>query len=136
MYRRLWVWAGFAVAFPTYAHAQSPASCVVSGTMAAYHVPLPGVVLSVVDAEGSEVVDVTSSNPDGTFTLRLPVGRYRLRTELTGFASLTRDVTIGDDCQIPLALTMELASRKPRRRAGEDHSEPTTADPAGPAQRE
>jgi hypothetical protein len=98
--------------------------------------PLPGVVLSLLtpgDAP-TNVADVTSSAPDGSYTLKAPgSGRYTVKAELTAFAASNQDVTIdATSCRARVDISMVLASRA-RPSAVQPSTEARAADqaPAG-----
>ena len=93
--------------------AQDPAggACSISGVVSAQRTPLPGVVVSLTGAEGKSI-DVSSSGPDGSFSLKAPAGQYKLAGQLTAFARVERDVTIdAARCAQRVDVTMTLASR-------------------------
>jgi len=108
--------------------AQSVAGCSVGGTIASTRTPLPGVVISVLDAD-SHAVDVSASGVDGAYALKIPgPGRYTLKAEFVAFAPLVRDLTVDEaSCQQRVDLTMTLASRAPVVAA------PAAGAPAAPA---
>ena len=95
--------------------AQSAPSCSIGGTIASSRTPLPGVVVSVIDADG-RTVDVSASGVDGVYGLRIPgPGQYQLKAEFVAFAPIVRDVTVDQAaCQQRLDLAMTLASRAPK----------------------
>ena len=118
-----------AAVYPALPHAQGSGACIVGGTITSGRTPIPGVVVSVVDAQ-NKPLDVSSSGPDGTYALRLPgpaeAGHYVLKAEFVAFAPLSRDLTIDQtSCQQRVDLTMTLASRAPKPAA--------VAVPAAPA---
>lgn len=92
---------------------QAGAACRVAGRAASGATPLPGV--SVVAKIGDAVRAATSTEQDGTYTLTLPAGAYRLSADLTGFGRLDRDLSLeGSACDqkvdLQLALTPKSAS--------------------------
>src|SRR5207248_9765745 len=92
---------------------QTPAECVVSGAITASGQSLPGVVVSLVDANGN-TIDASSSGPDGTFAVKAPAsaGSLTLNATLVAFAPISRQLTIdGATCGQRVDLTMTLASR-------------------------
>jgi hypothetical protein len=120
---------------PVAPSAQAGAGCAVSGTIASGSTLLPGVVVSVLDAD-NRALDVSASNADGTYTLRIPgPGRYTLKAEFVAFAAITRELTVDQTgCQQRLDLAMTLASRVPKAPAV--HCRGCTGArrrPAGPA---
>ena len=117
--RALWFACLLAAALcPAFPLAQSPSECVIGGTIASGATPLPGVVVSLVGADG-QTMDVSSSAADGSYALRLrdasrsDASTYTLKAELVAFAAITRELN-GARCQQRVDLTMTLASRVPR----------------------
>jgi trimeric autotransporter adhesin len=98
--------------------AQTAAGCAVRGTIASGRTVLPGVVVSVLDAD-NRALDVSASAADGTYTLRIPgPGRYTVKAEFTAFAAITRELTADQSsCDQRLDLSMTLASRAPQAAA-------------------
>ncbi len=94
--------------------AQSSPACSISGTITAGTTPLPGVVVSLVNGDGQQI-DLTSSAPDGTYTLRVTgFGEGVLKAELTAFAPFSHAITIDQaSCQQRVDIPMVLASRAP-----------------------
>src|SRR4051794_35664838 len=84
-----------AAAHPLLPRAQAPADCVISGTILSSRQPLPGVVVTLADAEG-KTVDASSSGPDGSYSVKAPAsaGSLVLKASLVAFASVTRNVTV------------------------------------------
>jgi hypothetical protein len=113
---------------PVAPSAQTGAGCAVGGTITSGSTLLPGVVVSVLDAD-NHALDVSASNADGTYTLRIPgPGRYTLKAEFVAFAAITRELTVDrTGCQQRLDLAMTLASRVPKApaAAAADGSAPT-----------
>lgn len=97
--------------YPALPLAQAPEGCGLSGVITANRIPLPGVVVSLVS--GDHVVDVSSTNPDGTYSLQAAAfGSYVLKAELTAFAPIARDVTLDQaSCPVRMDLAMTLATR-------------------------
>jgi trimeric autotransporter adhesin len=93
---------------------QPSGGCAVAGTAKSGSVPLPGVAITAVD--GQQPVGVTSSNPDGTFLLRVPrAGTFAVRAELAAFAPSTERVVLdASSCRATLNFTLTLASRAPK----------------------
>jgi trimeric autotransporter adhesin len=118
--------------------AQTAPACSLSGTIASTRIPLPGVVVSLLDADG-RALDVSASGTDGTYALKIPgPGRYTLKAEFVAFAPLVRQLTVDPSgCQQRLDLTMTLASRVPQTgsvQTGPDRlSARTPAAPAAPS---
>ena len=54
--------------FPLHADQSPPPACSVGGTITSGRMPLPGVVVSVVDADG-RVADTSTSALDGSYTV-------------------------------------------------------------------
>jgi trimeric autotransporter adhesin len=101
---------------PALPSAQSPAACAVAGTITSSRLPLPGVVVTLVDADG-RTLDASSSAPDGTYALKPPSssGPSTLKASLVAFAPISRDVKIEPGaCGQRVDLTMTLASRTPQ----------------------
>src|SRR5947208_2028967 len=93
--------------------AQAPDSCAIAGAISASRLPLPGVVVTLIDGEG-RVVDSTSSAPDGTYALKLPThpATWTLRASLVAFAPVAREIKIeSGSCAQRLDIPMTLASR-------------------------
>ena len=82
----------------------APGSCRVSGRTMSGSIPLPGV--SIVAAAGDAIKAATSSDPDGTYHLALPIGPYTLAADLTGFTRVTQTVngSKGIHCMIAKAV--------------------------------
>src|SRR3954447_15467720 len=96
-------------------HAQSAPNCAVAGIIVSGRIPLPGVVVSIADAE-HHVLDLAGSGTDGSYAVKVPgAGRYTLSAELVAFAPLTREVTIDQpSCQSRVDVSLTLASRAPK----------------------
>jgi hypothetical protein len=127
----LWVACLLAVAlWPALPFAQSPSGCIVGGVVTSGRIALPGVVVSLVDAQG-QPRDTGATGIDGAYTLRIPgAGQYTLKAELVAFAPAVRSLSIeAANCQQRVDLTMTLASRAPAAApaAGEAPSTSTTA---------
>ncbi len=95
--------------------------------------PLPGA--SVTAFAGEKIVAITSTDLDGSYVVPLAPGSYTLRVELTAFATVTRDVTVGQPpCQAEADMAMQLASRAPASAAALPSAvasiAPTTPAPA------
>src|SRR4029453_13338144 len=71
----------------------APGWCRISGRATSGSIPLPGV--SIVAAAGDAIKAATSSDPDGTYHLALPIGPYTLAADLTGLQRVTQPVNIG-----------------------------------------
>jgi hypothetical protein len=98
---------------PVLPHAQAPTNCVVAGLITAARQPLPGVVVTLVNADG-HTLDASSSAPDGTYALKVTSasGSVRLNAELVGFAQISRELRIDPEaCGQRADLSMTLASR-------------------------
>ena len=63
---------------------------------------------------GDTVKTATSSDTDGTYRLSLPAGAYRVTAELTGFETVTRELTVGVAAVVEPALSdrTDQASRR------------------------
>jgi hypothetical protein len=93
--------------------AQSSPACAVAGTITSSRLPLPGVVVTLVDADG-RTLDASSSSPDGTYALKLPSASsaFTLNAVLVAFAPLSRAVKVDPGvCGQHVDLVMTLASR-------------------------
>jgi len=102
-------------------HAQTPApaqACVVSGLAQSGTLPVPGVAITAVDADGKDVSS-TSSEQNGSYALRVPgAGTYTIRAALAAFASVERTTTLSNpECAVRLDFTLTLASRAAARAA-------------------
>jgi hypothetical protein len=83
-----------AAQLPAVAQAQDAPECVVSGTVTAGTLALPGVAVTFISAD-PKVARATSTNGDGTYFVKLPAsGRYEVTLELTGFAPIVRTVDL------------------------------------------
>ncbi len=101
-----------------FAQNSQPAACTVGGLVTAGRVPLPGVVLSLIGSGGqtgdaTQTLDLSSSGPDGTYTLKAPaLGHYLIKGELAAFATLLRELVVDETtCHARVDLEMTLASR-------------------------
>ena len=75
-------WLLVVALWPAAPSAQAGAGCAVSGTIVSGSTSLPGVVVSVLDAD-NRALDVSASGTDGTYTLKIPgPGRYTLKFDL------------------------------------------------------
>ncbi len=117
-------------------HAQSAPNCSVAGIIQSGRIPLPGVVVSIADAD-RRVLDVAASGTDGAYAVKIPgAGRYTLTAELVAFAPLARELTIDPaSCQSRVDLSLTLASRAPKTDAPAPraNSAPATAVATTPA---
>src|SRR5258708_30965461 len=86
---------GCAATRPVLPLAQSSPTCVVAGTIASSRLPLPGVVVTLLDA-GGRTIDAGSSASDGTYALKLPTasGAFTLKAVLVAFAPISREVNV------------------------------------------
>lgn len=100
---------------PALPRAQTAPACAVSGTIASTRTLLPGVVVSLLDAD-NHPLDVGASGADGAYTLKIPgSGRYTLKAEFFAFAPIARELTVDQmTCQQRVDLAMTLASRTPQ----------------------
>ena len=87
-------------------------SCEVSGRIVSGGVPLPGVAVSVSDAQTGSKTG-TSTDVDGAYTVAVAVpGQYMVHAELSGFAPATREVGVtAENCHGRAELAMTLLSR-------------------------
>jgi len=128
----------FAVAQATLFAWQAQQGCRVSGRATSGGRALPGVALVV--KSGDRIVAATSTEIDGTYRVSLPPNAtYQLGAELTAFAPVAREITIGPlPCADTTAdLTFTLASRVPgaARSAGAPTPAPVTTPAPGAAGR-
>ncbi|HEY5054813.1 MAG TPA: carboxypeptidase-like regulatory domain-containing protein [Acidobacteriaceae bacterium] len=97
------------------ASAAQPASTgtsTIQGVVKAGGVPLPGVAVTAVSGDGKKYATTTDIN--GTFRMDVPTGSYEVRTELMGFATVTKQVSATPaDANVAQSLqfTTDLASR-------------------------
>jgi hypothetical protein len=96
------------------AQTQPARPCAVSGLVQSGSVGLPGVSIVAVNGDGTEVAS-SSTEPNGTFTLRVPgPGAYTIRAALAAFAPASGRATLTEtDCSARVDLTLGLASRAP-----------------------
>jgi hypothetical protein len=96
----------------TLTHGQTPAVCLVTGTITDRGHALSGVAVTLTDADGT-IADVSSSSPDGTFELKARAdGRYTIAADLIAFAPATREVIVDAGvCPVRADVSMTLASR-------------------------
>jgi hypothetical protein len=90
----------FAWTGPEHAQTPQPAkACTVSGVIQSGSLPVPGVAVVAVNAEGSEV-GASSTEQNGTFVVRVPgAGDYTIRAALAAFAPATATATLKEpDC--------------------------------------
>jgi trimeric autotransporter adhesin len=102
-------------AAPTVAAAPQGGS--IKGTVNASGVPLPGVAITATNTLTGKKY-ATTTDVDGAFEMAVPKnGRYVVKTELTGFASVTQEVMVNASSEnggLPIqtaAFKMDLASR-------------------------
>jgi hypothetical protein len=98
---------------PVLPFAQTSPACVIAGTITSSRLPLPGVVVTLVNAEG-RTLDASSSSPDGTYALKLPSSSdvVTLNAVLVAFAPISRAVKVdAGGCGQRVDLVMTLASR-------------------------
>src|SRR6187200_1415792 len=88
-------------------------TCRINGVARGAGVVLPGVAIVILEA--GAVRTSTATQGDGTYRLNLPAGAYRLRTELTGFDQLERDLMVetGPACDQRVDLALSLSPRRP-----------------------
>jgi hypothetical protein len=104
-----------AAAAPTVAAVPQGGS--IKGTVNAGGVPLPGVAVTATNTLTGKKY-ATTTDVDGAFEMAVPKnGRYVVKTELTGFASVTQEVVVNASSEnggLPIqtaAFKMDLASR-------------------------
>jgi trimeric autotransporter adhesin len=95
----------------------APQGGTIKGTVSASGVPLPGVAMTATSTLTGKKY-ATSTDIDGNYAMAVPKnGRYVVKTELTGFASVTQEVLINaasENGGLPLqtaAFKVDLASR-------------------------
>lgn len=96
------------------AQAPAPPAAVVTGTVEAGAVPVPGAVITIVDsASGAKLL--TSTDTDGKFRVRLGhAGAYQFEVEMPGFAPIERTLQAAAGVALPpLELHLELANAAP-----------------------
>ena len=122
----------FAAAYPALPLAQTSAGCSVAGAIVSGRTPLPGVVVSLADAN-ARAVDGTASGPDGLYSLKIPgPGTYTLKAEFVAFAPIAREIVVdAASCQQRVDLAMTLKSRAPQPgcAGGARWSAPATTTP-------
>jgi hypothetical protein len=67
-----------------------------------------GVTVSALDPATQVAVDQTQTGADGSYTLWVPSGTFRLRAERAGFTTQQRDITVADINQ-PVTADFQLA---------------------------
>ena len=96
--------------------AQSPApaaqACTVSGIVQSGAVVLPGVSVTALGSDGTEIA-ATSTEQNGSYVLKLTgPGAYNIRVSLAAFAGTTREITLtAAECRGRLDVSLTLASR-------------------------
>jgi hypothetical protein len=107
--------------------------CRIRGVVVSGGVDLPGA--SITARDGDRVVAVTSTDLDGSFTIAVAPGTYRVDVELSAFASSSQTVTLGQPpCETTETVTLALASRTPNVVASTPASTsvPSSASAAAP----
>src|SRR6185312_2483590 len=92
----------------------STGTSTIQGVVKAGGVPLPGVAVTAISGDGKKYATTTDIN--GAFRMDVPAGTYQVKTQLMGFASLTKQVvaTAADAVVAQqLEFTTDLASRMP-----------------------
>lgn len=92
----------------------STGTSTIQGIVKAAGVPLPGVAVTAVSSDGKKYA--TSTDINGAFRMDVPPGAYEVRTELMGFATVTKQVTATPaDAMVAqqLQFATDLASRMP-----------------------
>ncbi len=114
------VGAGVALALvyvvPQEAQSTPPSSqpCAVSGLVQSGSLPLPGVAIVALGADGTEVAS-TSTEQNGSYVLRLAApGTYQIKASLAAFATSSREATLTTaECAGRVDIALTLASRVP-----------------------
>ena len=112
----------------------STGTSTIQGVVKAGGVALPGVAVTAVAADGKKYA--TSTDINGAFRMDVPTGAYEVRTELMGFATVTKQVTAtpaGASVAQLLQFTTDLASRMPEQTSGTNTAAATNAPAAGTA---
>jgi hypothetical protein len=96
--------------------AQSPGAaarpCRLQGHVTSGELPLPGATVTA--RSGDRVVALSSTDMEGGYSVPLAPGTYTLRVELTAFAPIDRQVTLGTPpCEVTTDLKTQLLSRTP-----------------------
>ncbi len=82
----------------------------IQGTVRSGNVPIPGATVTATDSATNQKV-VTWTDLDGNYSLHVPTqGSYTIRVEMTAFAPVTHDVTVGSGSN-RTDLTLILRSR-------------------------
>ena len=96
-------------------------SATIKGTVKAGETPLPGVAVTATNSATGKKYATTTDN-DGKYQMQVPANaHYVIRTELTGFASVTRELAIdaaggsGSATAQVAEFKMDLASRAPQQ---------------------
>src|SRR5262249_56961560 len=99
---------------PTRLAEEAATDCLVGGAIVSGRMPLPGVVVSIVD-ESNRTVDVAATAVDVTYALKIPgAGQYTLKAESSAFAPAAHPLTIdAANCRPRVDVSMTLASRAP-----------------------
>ncbi|MEW5983090.1 MAG: TonB-dependent receptor [Acidobacteriota bacterium] len=109
-------------------------ACVVTGTVSAQGTRLPGVVVSLLGADG-QVVSAASTDHLGSYSLPAPgPGAYTIAADMVFFAPLSRALLVDEGCKSLVDLELILQSRAPRPAQTPDTARPaeTPADPGRP----
>jgi trimeric autotransporter adhesin len=95
---------------------QAQLPCVIAGLVQSGGVALPGVAIAALTPEGQEPLTSTSTEANGSYTLRVPApGTYMVRATLAAFAVDSHSATLSlPDCSTRLDFTLVLASRAAR----------------------
>jgi len=95
-----------------------PPTFQIAGSVKSGKTPLPGVAVTATNTlTGKKAIAATG--PDGSFALKnLPRGRYVIKVEFMGFASLSQDVVLNpDNPSAKIDADLLLASRQPQQPA-------------------
>jgi hypothetical protein len=111
----------------------STGTSTIQGVVKAGGTPLPGVAVTAVSADGKKYA--TSTDINGAFRMDVPSGAYEVRTELMGFATVTKQVTATPaDAAVAqlLQFSTDLASRVPEQAPANTTTAANTPAAGGP----
>jgi len=86
--------------------------CRASGRVSSGSTPLPGATVTAVT--GDKVVAMTSTDVDGSYSVALAPGSYRLKAELSAFVPVEQEMAVGEPpCATQADFSLLLVSRAP-----------------------
>jgi hypothetical protein len=107
-----------ACAWSTAQNAPKPFTGEIFGVVRSGNMAVPGATVSATDSDSGTRV-VTTSNPDGSYVLAVPLGDYSVETEMTAFATASREVVITNSLlRIRADFDLMLQSRVSQRAGG------------------